>query len=388
MRFLPSLASTSQASPLLDLLEYLVNNKAPANDYNTNGVTPLNAITLSERNLFGHTPLHLAAGKPSILRVLVDAADIALLNLTNTQEFSALDLAVSVSEQLCLESKHVLDSDAFEVTLLLQQTGICVPEALAVVDNEWFFRQIYQLVDSIDDADLLFRARFRDTASWCDADDVERWAISPPPEPLSYLRWLANHDGIYCRLPFPTVEDIFGSACIFSAIGYEINNHWTRRWSKSDQSCESESGHSLPASSTTSTTVNPDEDWYHEVHSERWHHYATIRFITFAALEISHSCCRTYNRHRLLEDDSDSDENGLGDDQGYKLELLEDLINEFEETMTSLLENPDTGTDELIEFWERVWVGRMSEVLDRLEGCDLPEDEKLAPEEIGVVWDK
>lgn len=56
--------------------------------------------------------------------------------------------------------------------------------------------------------------------------------------------------------------------------------------------------------------------------------------------------------------------------------------------MTSLLENPDTGTDELIEFWERAWVGRMSEVLDRLEGSDLPEDEKLAAEEIGVVWDK
>ncbi|CVK84520.1 uncharacterized protein FPRN_01987 [Fusarium proliferatum] len=37
MDFLPSLASTSQASPLLDLLEYLLNNKALANNYNTYG---------------------------------------------------------------------------------------------------------------------------------------------------------------------------------------------------------------------------------------------------------------------------------------------------------------------------------------------------------------
>ncbi|KAF5616056.1 ankyrin repeat-containing protein [Fusarium sp. NRRL 25303] len=323
MSFLPSLASTSQASPLLDLLEYLVNNKAPANDYNKDGYTPVSAMfefgaygtvtnpvpaaavdlilrsntdsaalnrrdppfsftkhpsTLSERNLFGHSPLHLVVGKSSILRVLVDAADIALLNWTDNEEFSALELAVSISEnlpktdieQLCLESKHVLDSDAFEVTQRLQQTGICVPEALAVGYNE-SFRPIYQLVDSYDDADLLFRAGFRDTASWCNADDVEWWDISPPREPLPYLR---------------------------------------------------------------------------------------------------------------------CDENGLEDDQGYQLALLEDLIIEFEETMTSLLENPDTGTDELIDFWERIWVGRMGEVIDRLEGSDLPEDEKLAAEEIGVVWDK
>ncbi|CZR32043.1 uncharacterized protein FPRO_02076 [Fusarium proliferatum ET1] len=642
MRFLPSLARTSQASPLLDLLEYLVNNKAPANNYNTYGNTPLSALfasesygsvtypvpatavdlilrsntdsaavnrrypdfpydmetvltsgkviwlsssevllhflssstriadaygcgvlslailsnnleevkvlitnhpsTLSERNLFGQTPLHLAAGKPSILRVLIDAADIALLNLTDAQKFSALDLAVSVSgrncregrtrkckgcrctecavilmkadcmirnstfrhvrvnaskrcklrylrymkgrrdrlkrlalenlpktdiEELCLESKHVLDSDAFEVTKRLQQTGICVPEALAVEGNE-SFRPIYQLVHSCDDADLLFRAGFRDTASWCDADDVENWDISPLQKPLSYLGWLANHDGIYCRLPFPTVKDIFGSACIFSAIGDEIRRSWTRSRSRYGQYNQSNGGNSPAAS----LTIHSEEDWYHEVHSavfearavdscscqcspggcnmltfilrqlvnerdykykpqiypqddattstedperwglaytipllklidgfiiylshfschfRRWHHYAAIRFLTFAALEISHCCCRTRCWDRVFEDDVDSNENGLGDDQGYKLALLEDLINEFEETMSSVLENPDTGTDELIEFWERAWVGRMSEVLDRLEGCDLPEDEKLAAEEIGVVWDK
>ncbi|CVK85069.1 uncharacterized protein FMAN_01987 [Fusarium mangiferae] len=643
--YLPSLVDTCQASPLLDLLEYLVNNKAPANDYNKDGYTPVSAMfefgsygsatypvpaaavdlilrsntdsaalnrrdppfpfstktvtasrkviwqssgevllhflssstriadvsveiaygcgilslailsnnleevkllianhpsTLSERNLFGHSPLHLAVGKSSILRVLVDAADIALLNWTDIQGYSALELAVSISgtncredstrmckrckcaectvilmkadrmiptstleraleyaskrcklrylrymkdrrdrlkrlalenlpktdiEQLCLESKHVLDSDAFEVTQRLQQTGICVPEALAVGHNE-SFRPIYQLVDSYDDADLLFRAGFRDTASWCDADDVEWWDISP--QPLPYLRWLANHDGVYCRLPFPTVNDIFGSACIFSAIGYEITNSWTRSRSRYGQYDQSNSDKSLLAP----PTMDPEEDWYHEVHSavfearavdscscqcspggcnmltfilrqlvnERdykykpqsysqddattstedpelreltytvpllklidgfimylshfschfrgWHHYAAIRFLTFAALEISHCCCRTRYWDCVSEDDVDSNENGLGDDQGYQLALLEDLIIEFEETMTSLLENPDTGTDELIEFWERAWVGRMSEVLDRLESSDLPEDEKLAAEEIGVVWDK
>ncbi|KAF5540188.1 ankyrin repeats (3 copies) domain-containing protein [Fusarium phyllophilum] len=68
--------------------------------------------------------------------------------------------------------------------------------------------------------------------------------------------------------------------------------------------------------------------------------------------------------------------------------LLEDLINEFEKTITSLLEDPDIKTYKLMDFWEHTWVGRMSEVLYHLEGSDLTEDEKLVAEEIGVVWDK
>ncbi|RBA12698.1 hypothetical protein FPRO05_04148 [Fusarium proliferatum] len=269
MSFLPSLASTSQASPLLDLLEYLVNNKAPANDYNTHGNTPVSAMFVS--GSYGSVTYPVpAAAVDLILRSNTDSAAVNRRYPNFPYELSALDLAISVSEQLCLESKHVLDSVAFEITQRLQQTGICVPEALAVEDNE-SFRPIYQLVNSCDDADLVFRLGFRDTASWCDAGYMKWWDMSPPREPLPYLR---------------------------------------------------------------------------------------------------------------------CDENGLGDDQGYQLALLEDLISEFEETMTSLLEDPDTGTDELIDFWERTWVDRMSEVLDRLEGCDLPEDEKLAAEEIGVVWDK
>ncbi|RKL36650.1 hypothetical protein BFJ72_g8199 [Fusarium proliferatum] len=414
--------------------------------------------------LYGHSEI------PGLWEKLVPSVVSAVLSLLQAKQASPR--AVNDRNESLIGNYYgrmsilsSLASTSQAITHRLQQTGICVPEALAVNGNK-SFRPIYQLVESYDDADLLFRAGFRDTASWCDADDVESWAISLQQEPLSYLRWLANHDGIYCRLPFPTVKDIFGSACIFSAIGYEIRNSWTRSRSKYDQYNQSNSDNSLLAP----PTMDPEEDWYHKVHSavfeaktvdscscqcspdgcnmltfilrrlinetqfeykprrysqddttphtgsgsfwvvetsllelidgfitylshfschfQRWHHSATIRSITFAALEISHSCCRTGNRNRVSEDDIDSDENGLGDYQGYKLELLEDLINEFEETMTSVLENPDTGTDEIIEFWERAWVGRMSEVLDRLEGCDLPEDEKLAAEEIGVVWDK
>ncbi|KAF5713071.1 ankyrin repeat-containing protein [Fusarium mundagurra] len=447
--------------------------------------------TLGEINEFGHTPLHLAADKPSILRVLVDVADTALLNWTHYGGSSALDFAVSLSgtscrglnkrmckrcrsdiEQLGLRSKHVLDSNTFKVTQLLQKRGVCVPEALAMRENgirsyPW---SVYGQLESPDDADILLRLGFRDVESWCDSDDLERWYV-PGRQSLSYLRWLANHGGICCQLPFPTAKDIFGSACIFSAIGTEIRDSWTSSCFRYGQSNESDGGNSLPAL----PTMDPAEEWYHEVHSavfeartvdscscqcspggcnmltfilrelinerdykykprrysqnhamtgaedsgsstmnstdpsegsfleenpllklidkyiiylshfschfRRWHHYATIRFITFAALGIGHSCCRRDDVNRVFEDD-------LEDNQGYKMALLEDLINEFEKTITSLLEDPDIETHRLMDFWEQTWVGRMSDVLDHLEGSALTEDEKRAAEEIGVVWDK
>jgi ankyrin repeat protein len=53
--------------------------------------------TLSERNILGHSPLHLAADKPLLLQVLVEAADTDLLNHTNGENHSALEFAVSLS---------------------------------------------------------------------------------------------------------------------------------------------------------------------------------------------------------------------------------------------------------------------------------------------------
>ena len=90
----------------------------------------------------------------------------------------------------------------------------------------------------------------------------------------------------------------------------------------------------------------------------------------------------------MFEDDSSIVEDELKDEQVYKLALLEELLREFEGELIVILQDPDRGITDLISFWKRTWVGRMSEVLDRLEGSDLPEDERRGAEEIGVVWDK
>ncbi|KAF4432637.1 hypothetical protein FACUT_8325 [Fusarium acutatum] len=118
------------------------------------------------------------------------------------------------------------------------------------------------------------------------------------------------------------------------------------------------------------------------------HQYATLRYITHIALgtppayhlgSYSHGKCGfpLYP----VEDD-------LEDDESHKLDLLEDLLKEFEENITSILEDTDKGVRDLIYFWKIIWVSLMSEVLDRLEESDLTEDERLAAEEFGVVWNK
>lgn len=62
--------------------------------------------TLSERNRFGHTPLHLAADKPECLKHLVEAASQALLNQTHQpggSGVSALEAAMFLSKRRCRE---------------------------------------------------------------------------------------------------------------------------------------------------------------------------------------------------------------------------------------------------------------------------------------------
>ncbi|KXX80069.1 hypothetical protein MMYC01_204985 [Madurella mycetomatis] len=75
-------------------------------------------------------------------------------------------------------------------------------------------------------------------------------------------------------------------------------------------------------------------------------------------------------------------------EHAYELALLEELLGEFEEEFIAILQDPIRKIDDLIAFWEHIWVSRMQEVIDRLQGSDLGDDERRRAEEIGVVWDQ
>lgn len=642
-RLYPS-PSQNESSPLLDLLQYLLINKAPANDYDTSGGTPLSRMftsttygsvadplavtsakmilqsnteenvaclscpsppaytmipglsgrmihtqgpavilyflacsaniaeaygcgplslailsnnlekvellvgkhptTLGERNIFGHTPLHLAADKPSCLRLLVKAADARLLNQADRRDAlgeSVLEAAVSLSklhcredsrmcqgcrcdecaiilleadcafpvsenlnhvlcnaserckltyvrymkdrrdrlkqlalenlpiaevERLGLASERVLDSHASEVTQLLQDSGIAVPAALAVMRSEPL--PVYQALCSPDDAEIFFRVGFRDTDSWCTADTAELERI--PDMGLPYLYWLTKHGGISCQLSVASARDIFtahftfwkighdfgiswpGSFLRFGQIEHTINSHsplqpplddriawihelhsavfpanitdachcqcspggctpitsllkgaindwdFTYRPRHSPQVSVTEDGDDLQSSTVDSTdssydSVTEDRNPLLELipgfiqylehfwcHFEVRHHVTALRYITYTALGIRHSCCNPYSSYDMSEDEVEDEE--------YKLELLKELLCEFQEELIVVLEGPDLGVTNLTDFWQRTWVGRMSEVLDRLEGSDLPDEERRGAEEVGVIWEK
>lgn len=58
--------------------------------------------TLKERNIFGQTPLHLAADNPDCLRLLLSKADKGLLNLRDASGHYPLDMALFASAYSCL----------------------------------------------------------------------------------------------------------------------------------------------------------------------------------------------------------------------------------------------------------------------------------------------
>ncbi|RYP45967.1 hypothetical protein DL768_007749 [Monosporascus sp. mg162] len=549
--------------------------------------------TLAERDLFGHTPLHLAADKPSCLRLLVEAADARLLNqVDRPDEFgkSALETAVFLSglrcrertdrrmcrrcrcaecavillkadcalpvsahlqgvfrlaskrcklryarhlkdrrdrlnqlaldnlpatevERLGLVSERVLDSLASRVIQLLQDRGVCIPEALAVARNGP--SSVYQALCCPWDAELFFRVGFHDTDSWCNADAAELENIPNLVQGLPYLHWLAKHGAISCQLKsFESPKGIFTAHYTFWRIGENLESssfYWSwdvfhdplplpfaarRAWFHelnaavlpaniadacrckcSPEGCnpltsllkgalrgnsfgyeprpspedsvaeDTESSEHSVAEVTESSehsvaevtessehsvaevtdssehsvaevtdssehSVAEDTDFPdHNIagvtgppseliteftlylarfwgHLEVRHHIAALRYLTYTALGIPHSCCNPYDCGEIFRESFAKDVEEVEDEHAYELGLLEELLGEFKEELIAILQDPDRGITDLIGFWKRTWVGRIKEVLDRLKRSDLTDDERRGAEEIGVVWDK
>lgn len=484
--------------------------------------------TLAERNVFGHTPLHLAADKPSCLRLLVKAADTGLLNQADTQDESGqsvIETAVALSrlhcredgsmcqgcgcdesanilleadcelpvsrylksvlpnaserckltyarhmkdrrdrlkqlalenlpiaevERLGLASERVLDSHASEVTQLLQDSGIAVPAALAVVRSESL--PVYRALDSPGDAEIFFRIGFRDTDAWCPLDMAENLVFDylGNRASLRYLHWLMAHGGFSCQPSVASARDTLAAQLTFSVIARDssISGHDLAIALEVDLMehsidselppialihelhtailpaniadachCQCSPGGCTPLTALFKELIghrnfsnkprhSPEDSVvgernrllelitcfikyveYFWCHLEVIHHIAALRYISYTALEMPHSCC-TQSPHYMFEDNSSSDEDELQDEQVSNLELLEELLHEFEGELVAILQDPDCKITNLTGFWERTWVGRMAEVLVRLQGNDLSDGERRAAEEIGLVWNK
>ena len=116
-------------------------------------------------------------------------------------------------------------------------------------------------------------------------------------------------------------------------------------------------------------------------------HIDAIRWGTFQALGIQHTCCSGGLRYGRVPVYDTDDIREIEEEQAALLDILEDLVEDFQDRVTRILEQDDTDVIGYIkQFWTGYWRDRIEEVLSELDGNDLSDEEKRGAEGIGVKW--
>ena len=114
---------------------------------------------------------------------------------------------------------------------------------------------------------------------------------------------------------------------------------------------------------------------------------AAIRYATFEALGLTHTCCSAeavMERYGWWTENDDVDI--TNEEQALLLELHRKLVEEFTETALEFIVSGPDGRPLFPDFWKSHWVLRMEEVLSELDGQELTDEERRGAEEIGVRW--
>jgi hypothetical protein len=121
------------------------------------------------------------------------------------------------------------------------------------------------------------------------------------------------------------------------------------------------------------------------------HHLAALRFFTFSLLGIPHRCGDPFsfkNHPSICRELPSTEVDETQDEHAYELALLEDLMDEFEDEITTIHQGPDRRVIVVVDFWRHSYLKRMREVQEQLRGDDLSEGERRGAEKIGVIWDR
>ncbi|RYP06294.1 hypothetical protein DL765_009565 [Monosporascus sp. GIB2] len=332
------------ARPLLDLLECLLVNKAPANDYDISGDTPLSHMFGSLDYGCVTDPLPAAAAE-LILRSNAED-NVACLSTPYPPAYST-----------------ILDRSGRQVYAEGTAKTLCSP-----------------LPDDADDR-IAWIHELHAAALPANIADPCRCKCSPGGcTPLtSLLKGAVNTIGFKRELE-RFREDTVADDTDFpeESIAEDIGSPEDSVVQDSDWSVDSIAG--VAGALSWLITGFTEYLMLFGGNLKVRHHTAALRYLTFTALGIRHSCCHPYYV-KMFKDE-------VEDGQAYELALLEELLCEFEGELIAILQDADRGIPDLTGFWKRTWVRRMREVLDHLEGSDLTDDERRRAEEIGVVWDK
>ncbi|KAJ3579339.1 hypothetical protein NPX13_g1225 [Xylaria arbuscula] len=115
-----------------------------------------------------------------------------------------------------------------------------------------------------------------------------------------------------------------------------------------------------------------------------WHRVAmlALRYFTFEALEIQHTCCRVPLRVRELSEDDIAD---IEEENREKIELLETTLQDLHHAYCDF-EHEDNHGGKVTSFLTAEWAPRMQRILADQEAMKMTEDERVQAEQIGVRW--
>lgn len=107
---------------------------------------------------------------------------------------------------------------------------------------------------------------------------------------------------------------------------------------------------------------------------------SAIRFLTFEVLGIRHTCSHGYTQ---VDEPTGDDIEELMSEDASLLELLEQLVKDFDSELQSVI----TEEDPLgLNFWKTHWSVRMKEVYAELNEYRMDEGELLSAQQVGVTW--
>ncbi|PNP84196.1 hypothetical protein FNYG_02884 [Fusarium nygamai] len=106
---------------------------------------------------------------------------------------------------------------------------------------------------------------------------------------------------------------------------------------------------------------------------------AVLRYLTFSALGLRHTCYGLENMGSISNLESDEIDE-IHDEDSAKLQLLEDLVKDFE-TRSGSISSSDWSS-----FLQDVWAPKIRDTLEEINRRKLTEEDLRRAEDCGVVW--
>lgn len=346
-------------------------------------------------------------------------------------------LPPSQAKEFGLMDEKVLDACAFSVARQLEDQNIAIPAALVVLEDNTSMQttnpgaiSIYQRPLDVSGADLFFDLGFRDLNT-VDVNGFPPLAVYYNFQShisASYLLWLVEHGAqllyrleitgaiheshrirgttsahwVLLRLGSVLLPENEVELNLYEKVAIDQLNAKVLPVNAIDECCcRCSLGGCTPFLWTLKgmlrfigrvreyARILSEYIQHFGSHMRAQHHREAIRFVTSEALSIQHTCCPAMSSDwdRCPNYDPE-DVKEIEEEHATLLEILEDLVLEFEGEIGDLLESETTDAvlAALGAFWTGYWNNRMEDILRELNGCDLSAEEKIGAARIGVKW--